>query len=392
MSLDIDITGTLNVDPVVQAAPDYTINVKSGSYIASPNKKVTGLKPVKESSLSNVWDRIYGYISNPIIQFGRGTFTLDATLSIQGKNTAVLGMGRGATLLQASTNMNAHMFDWESQNYYFNVLFQNIALDGNKANQGGAGPYRGIACDITGACTSDSFFSYLLRLNDVSVKECKGRGLYFINTTGTENALRTSHTTFSANGGGGETIDVYVERMFDGYIGNMFCASAEYQKAITTSTFYNNYYAGGGEAQVCLIENSTAANPYHGNRHIMEFYDNPNNAGSATSGCLSVGGYAWGNYFNGKFGRNSDSSTANTASQLQMTDNATHNHFNCDWYHADAVTRTFKYAIEEKSSADYNTYDGRIRRLDRPNSGVAVYGTGYWSVASNSDPSGLRIL
>jgi len=189
--------------------------------------------------------------------------------------------------------------------------------------------------------------------------------------------------TIVGNGGGSETVDFIKERMFDHWIVNNNFEAMKGLKGIVTGYYAGNYYGGGGEKKVVEFSGSSSSFPAKGNRFMGDFFDNPNNANNAESGCLVCDDYFRGNYIASTFGRNSTSSTADVSPQLLVMGNSMRNMFISHWAHPNAVTNTFKYAIQETESADYNVYMGTINTLD-PH-GNAVYGTGNTSIAANSD-------
>lgn len=384
--------GGENAVPFSAHGTDYVIR-KSGSVYLAEGR--LGNQDLHNDSLVALWDAIYGEVAEPTIQFTRGAFTVDGVLRILGNNTTIVGMGPRSTFFEAGVNLNDHMFEWDSGDYYYNVLLKDFYIDGNSDNQGGAGPYRGINMDITAACTNPlGDGAYNLYLSNVTIKDCKGTGFYLRTVSGAAAGCWMAYCRIATNGGGGETVDASFERMFDARIAHNYISSMKLLKGITTCHFTGNYYGGGGEQKVVEYSGCTAANPAQGNLHIGDFFDNVANGGNADSGCLSLEDHSWNIEFAGcTFGRNAGTSTANTGAQVQIIDDATRHRFlGCSWYHPSVLTRTFNYAIWEKDNADYNVYSGSISRLDRPDSGLTVYGTGYWNVNGNSDVDGLRVI
>jgi hypothetical protein len=307
------------------------------------------------------------------------------------------GQGENVTLFMPGTNVNANIFDWESGAYYYNVRMTDFSIHGNNDNQAGAGPYRGIECDISDAATTDDeYWAYLLYLKNVMIKQCKGRGLMVKTVSGNQTALEASDMRISQNGGGGESHDVYLERTWDGFIDEAFVASMELFKGVTNYGFSDIYFAGGAEKKVVRLHGCTAANPNHGNRWDNCFFDNVANGNDAESGCLVIEDHTWNNTFAGcTFGRNSTASTANVGPQVLILDDAMHHKFlGCSWYHPSVLTRTFTYAFETRNNSDWNVWTGAISQHDRPASGINVYANDpvFWLLANaNGDTAHMVI-
>ena len=378
---------------------DYEVNLDNGVYYADPNIRKSGLRTLRNTSLVDLWDAMNAEQAFARA-YGRATFVdpfiVDGVLRVTSDATVTAGLGPGATVFQAGVDLNDHMFEWDSGDYYYNVLFKDFYMDGNSGNQSGGGPYRGIHQDITAACTSAGDHAYHAYLYNLTIRDCKGHGYYLRTNTGVNTAIWMAYCRIATNGGGGETAEVSIERMFDGQITHNYIASMRLLKSITTCHFEGNYYGGGGERKVVEYSGCTEANPAHGNIHNGDFFDNVANGNNAESGCLVIEDYSWNIKFKGcTFGRNAASSTAGVGPQVLIIDDATHHRFlACDWYHPGDVTRTFSYAVVTLNNADWNRFSGSISQHDRPGSGVDVYANDpvFWLFANaNDDTTGLVV-
>jgi parallel beta-helix repeat protein len=122
-----------------------------------------------------------------------GMYITSATLVLK-KHVWLRGEGQNTTTIKLATNANCHVVqnDIAASSSGTNadcVGLVDICLDGNKANQNGAGPYYGVRLEtnpaVTGA-SGDSFFDMHHTLLNVRVYKAKGDGFHFVGRSATQ--------------------------------------------------------------------------------------------------------------------------------------------------------------------------------------------------------------
>ena len=115
-----------------RGAPDYTVSLRGNTYVAEPR---TNTEPLRETSLNQLWLDINAEVTGPTVEWSRGIFTVDAPLEILAPNTANVGQGSHHTVFTPENDLDDDVWRLDPGNYYYNVLFEKMMIDGNRANE-----------------------------------------------------------------------------------------------------------------------------------------------------------------------------------------------------------------------------------------------------------------
>ena len=139
------VVAARDADPHIRATSDFVC---------------TGSRPDDEE-LQDAYDSLPS--SGGTLVLTTGTFTLTATLLLAiGKPVVLIGQGKGVTILKLADNANVDVM--QAAGVVSNCGFHHFTVDGNKANQTGAGG--GIDTNNM----NDAFFL------DVEIKNCRSNG------------------------------------------------------------------------------------------------------------------------------------------------------------------------------------------------------------------------
>lgn len=117
------------------------------------------------------------------IYFPGGYYIISSTIVLK-KHVWLIGEGQRSSVLKLATNANCNViktFDTggASGNADYTGII-NMVIDGNMANQNGAGPYHGVVYNTNptgGTAAGDSFFDMHHVMQNCTVYKCKGNGI-----------------------------------------------------------------------------------------------------------------------------------------------------------------------------------------------------------------------
>ena len=231
------------------SAADYTINVVGSRYIATPRSGNTYIPP--DTSLSTLWDDINSAVTGPVVEFGRGDFTLDSTLVVTANDTVIRGQGPQGTYIKNDSAIDTDMV--EMSTYYHNFALRGLTLDGNRDNNTAG---KGIYIDVADATYGGgSIFWGWHAIEDIAITECDEDGFYIrtvagLNTQGYMNNFRV----WNNDGGTSSTQGSFI-RVFDYWIGGSGqnnISSLRFNGG--ASNHINTVYFGGGGTKNLLME------------------------------------------------------------------------------------------------------------------------------------------
>ena len=331
-------------------APDFTINIEGSRYVADGGRRY---RPIRHPDLGDVWDDIYASAANPVIEFSRGTFTVDAPLDIQNYGTTILGQGPESTILQLGAGVNDDVIQMTT--YYYNVAIRNIGINGNRANNtAGKGIEFNCDTDWTGEVPYRGWFY----IDNIMVTQCDEDGIYIRSTDNPNTESTLSNFRVWDNDGHATTgHQIFYSRIFDSFIGygGRNSTSSLWMAGGCASNHIGNIYIGGGISKLLYLSGAASGYPNQGNHFHDLRVDN------ALGIALCLEDYNSRNWFdNCKFTHLNQAVTDNTLSCIYSDDNSSYNHYVGCWmgHFNIASTNRWKYAYEDAGSSDYNFLQG----------------------------------
>ena len=341
---------TETTSPFGRIAPHYTVRKSGTTYLAESR---FDLHPLADTSLNQLWLDINAEVTGPTVEWSKDTFTVDAPLEILASNTANTGQGSHHTVFKPADNMDDDVWRLDPGNYYYNVLFEKLMIDGNRANEAAG---RGLEWDVTVAATvgASKDFHYMLRLDGVFIADCDDEGLYFRTTTGNNIPSQILNSEISFNGPGASGYQIYLQRFFDSRIADSSMNSIRLVDG--ASNEIHGIYLGGGVADVFQLDGGTADYPNAGNIFTNCRFDHP------TSSALLLDDYALNNIFSGcMFTNFLQGSTTDTYPAVDIQGYSAYNLFDgCFFGHFGNIPATdrWTYAVEETGNAHDNAFYG----------------------------------
>ena len=341
-----------------RGAPDYTVNLRGNTYVAEPR---TNNEALRGTSLNQLWLDINSELGRgPAVEFGAGRFTIDDTLEVEYEQTVVLGQGPQRTEFFLAAGVDDDLWRNNGNNYYRNVKFQGMMLNGNKDNN--AATSRGIEWIVTDATGGSSQFFASLQLHNIAIQDCNNYGLIVNFIAGSAGMVMDD---FRIAGNGGETVDgaahqVEINRVSDSWFGGggkNTISSILVRGTSSASNHFNNIYIGGGTQYTVVVEGGDANYAICGNIFNNCIIDN--SYGTA----IRLDGYAKRNMFANCYIQNQTQTHADgTEPAVLAQGNSSGNIFQgCFFGHTNiATTNRWSYAYEEAESADNNQLIGCV--------------------------------
>jgi len=243
---------------------DFALNKIGNKYVAYGGRKY---RPISYSDLSTTWAEVKAAKPGPATEWANHQFTVDAPLEIEDYGTIVRGQAgsKNNTMFYLANGVNDDAWRLKPGVYACNVTLEDFLIMGNKDNNNAG---RGLDWNVTVAATVSPTlsrnFSYMLRMENVVIFDCKNEGLYIRTTTGDNVVCRIRGGSVSFNGGDAQGYQIRLVRYFDSEMDNIHTNSMRLV-ASGASNVFSHLYLGGGINNLLLMEGGESAYQIGGN-------------------------------------------------------------------------------------------------------------------------------